>query len=39
MGLSQDREEDVPEGSGREISQIFQEKSGSREIAFGNADL
>ena len=31
-GLRQDREKDVPECSGRE-------KSGFREMAFGNADL
>ena len=37
--LSRDREEDVPECLGREISKIFLEKSGTREMAFGNADL
>ena len=37
--LSRDREDDVPECSGREISQIFGEKSVFREMAFGNADL
>ena len=37
--LIRDREEDVPECSGLEISWIFREKSGSQEMAFGNADL
>ena len=37
--LSQDREEDVPECSGQEISRIFWGKSDSLDIAFGNADL
>ena len=31
--------EDVPKCSGREIFRIFLGKSGSREMAFGNADL
>ena len=38
-GQSQDREKVVPKCSGREISQIFREKSGSREMAFRNVDL
>ena len=37
--LSWDREEDVPECLGQEISRIFLEKSGSREMAFRNGDL
>ena len=37
--LSRDREYDVPEYSGPGISRIFGEISGSREMAFGNADL
>ena len=32
--LSRDREEDVPTCAGREISQFFLGKSGSREMAF-----
>ena len=37
--LRQDRTEDVPECLGLEISRNFWEKSSSREMAFGNADL
>ena len=38
-GLRWDREEDIPECSGREISWIFLEKIRFREMAFGNTDL
>ena len=38
-GTMSDREEDVPECSGQEISRIFSEKNKTREMAFGNAYL
>ena len=37
-GLSRDREEDVPEHLDTSFPGFFWEKSGSQEMAFGNAD-